>query len=625
MSQLEQLKAHTIVVADTGDVEAIKRIQPQDATTNPSLIYKAASMEQYANLVDEAIAYGEGDISKSMDKVAVNFGIDISRQVPGYVSTEVDARLSFDTEATIAKARDLIELYREAGIDKSRILIKIAATWEGIKAAEVLEKEGITCNLTLIFNIAQAIACAEAGCTLISPFVGRIMDWHKKDKGVDGFAPEEDPGVQSVTYIYNYYKKYGYKTIVMGASFRNVDEILMLTGCDRLTISPTLLDELAKSTDPVTKYLDADAAESMNNIEKIDMDKKIFRWMMSQDAMATQKLAEGIRGFGMHIESLEKILISKMPRSQLEQLKDHTIVVADTGDVEAIKRIQPQDATTNPSLIYKAASMEQYANLVDDAIVYGEGDISKMMDKVAVNFGIDISKQVPGYVSTEVDARLSFNTEKTIAKARDLIELYKEAGIDKSRILIKIAATWEGIKAAEVLEKEGITCNLTLIFNIAQAIACAEAGCTLISPFVGRIMDWHKKAKGVDGFAPEEDPGVQSVAYIYNYYKKYGYKTIVMGASFRNVDEIIMLTGCDRLTISPNLLDELAKSTDPLTKYLDADVAASKDDIEKIDMDEDTFRWMMNQDAMATEKLAEGIRGFGAHIESLEETLRSKM
>merc|ERR1712238_381399 len=237
------------------------------------------------------------------------------------------------------------------------------------------------------------------------------------------------------------------------------------------------------------------------------------------------------------------------------------------------------------------------------------------------------TKIVPGFVSTEVDERLSFATEATIRKAKQIIELYKEVGVDKSRILIKIAATWEGIKAAEILEKEGITCNLTLLFSMAQAIACAEAGCTLISPFVGRIMDFYKaeeklKDANFKGFSPPStDPGVVSVTEIYNYYKKYGYKTIVMGASFRNVDEIIMLTGCDRLTISPNLLDELAKSTDPLTKYLDADVAASKDDIEKIDMDEDTFRWMMNQDAMATEKLAEGTRGFGAHIESLEETL----
>lgn len=309
--------------------------------------------------------------------------------------------------------------------------------------------------------------------------------------------------------------------------------------------------------------------------------------------------------------------------NQLGQLKDHTIVVADTGDVEAIKRIQPQDATTNPSLIYKAAGMKQYAKLVEDAIA-GEKDLSKIMDKVAVNFGTEITKIVPGYVSTEVDARLSFDTEATIAKARSLIELYKEAGVDKNRILIKIAATWEGIKAAEVLEKEGIACNMTLIFSIAQAIACAEAGCTLISPFVGRIMDWHKTAKGVDRFKPKEDPGVISVTSIFNYYKKYGYKTIVMGASFRNKEEILMLAGCDRLTISPKLLDELAESKNPVTKHLNS-TKASLMDIEKIDMNEQTFRWMMNEDAMGTEKLAEGIRNFAGDIMRLEDILKSKM
>mmetsp|Transcript_14821 Transcript_14821/g.21874 ORF Transcript_14821/g.21874 Transcript_14821/m.21874 type:complete len:324 (+) Transcript_14821:168-1139(+) len=313
----------------------------------------------------------------------------------------------------------------------------------------------------------------------------------------------------------------------------------------------------------------------------------------------------------------------KTGMSQFDQLKDHSIVVADTGDVEAIKRIQPQDATTNPSLILKAAGMKQYAKLVDNAVA-GEKELSKIMDKVAVNFGTEITKIVPGYVSTEVDARLSFDTEATIAKARNLIELYKEAGVDKSRILIKIAATWEGIKAAEVLEKEGIACNLTLIFSIAQAIACAEAGCTLISPFVGRIMDWHKKAKGVDGFKPEEDPGVKSVTSIFNYYKKYCYKTIVMGASFRNKEEILMLAGCDRLTISPLLSDELAESDDLVTKRLNA-IKATSMDIEKIKMDEKTFRWMMNEDAMATEKLAEGIRNFAGDIVKLEDILKSKM
>jgi len=227
------------------------------------------------------------------------------------VSTEVDARLSFDTEATIQKARRLIELYKEVGVDKSRILVKIASTWEGIKAAEVLEKEGITCNLTLLFSIAQAIAAAEAGGTLISPFVGRIMDWHKAKKGVDGFKPQEDPGVQSVTQIYNYYKKYGFNTIVMGASFRNKEEILELAGCDRLTISPMLLDELSSSTDKVPKKLDASSAASMN-IDKIEMDEKKFRWMMNEDAMATEKLAEGIRNFAADIVKLEEIVKKKM-------------------------------------------------------------------------------------------------------------------------------------------------------------------------------------------------------------------------------------------------------------------------------------------------------------------------
>lgn len=310
--------------------------------------------------------------------------------------------------------------------------------------------------------------------------------------------------------------------------------------------------------------------------------------------------------------------------NQYDQLKEFTIVVADTGDVDAIKRVKPHDATTNPSLIFKAASMPQYANLIDDAIAYGKGDLATIMDKLAVNFGVEITKIVPGYVSTEVDARLSFDTEATIAKALRLIELYKEVGVDKSRILIKVAATWEGIRAAEVLEKKGITCNLTLVFSIAQAISCAEAGATLISPFVGRIMDWYKKSQGVSGFKAEEDPGVQSVTAIYNYYKKYGYKTIVMGASFRNKEEIVQLAGCDRLTISPDLIDELSDSTDTIVKKLDASAVADMD-IEKIDMDEKTFRWMMNEDPMATDKLAEGIRNFAADIVKLENIVKSKM
>jgi len=228
------------------------------------------------------------------------------------VSTEVDARLSFDADATLAKARKIIELYKEAGIDKSRILIKIAATWEGIRAAEILEKEGIACNLTLVFSIAQAIACAEAGVTLISPFVGRIMDWYKKEEGVDGYAGAEDPGVKSVTKIYNYYKKFGYDTIVMGASFRNADEIVELTGCDRLTISPALLDKLAASTEPIDVKLDASKASAMDDIAKIDVDEKSFRWMLNQDAMVTEKLAQGIRGFTGDIIKLENIIKAKI-------------------------------------------------------------------------------------------------------------------------------------------------------------------------------------------------------------------------------------------------------------------------------------------------------------------------
>lgn len=312
--------------------------------------------------------------------------------------------------------------------------------------------------------------------------------------------------------------------------------------------------------------------------------------------------------------------------SQFDKLKQLTTIVADTGDIEAIRKFKPQDATTNPSLIYKAATMPAYSSLVDDAIAYGKGDVSTVMDKLAVNFGIEITKIVPGYVSTEVDARLSFDTEATIAKARTIIGLYKEAGIDKSRILVKIAATWEGIKAAQILEKEGISCNLTLIFSEAQAIACAEAECTLISPFVGRIMDWYKAHDGVvNGYKPCDDPGVQSVTSIYNYYKKYGFKTIVMGASFRNVGEILELAGCDRLTISPNLLETLTNNcTDDVVQKLDASMSAALD-IEKIDMNENTFRWMMNENAMATEKLAQGIRNFTIDIVKLEDIVKSKI
>lgn len=310
-SQFEKLKEFTTIVADTGDIDAIAKFKPQDATTNPSLIYKAAVMPEYAKLVDYTVKSGK-DVADVMDKLAVNIGVEITKIVPGYVSTEVDARLSFDKEGSIAKARRIIDLYKEAGVDKSRILIKLASTWEGIEAAKVLEKEdGITCNLTLLFSEAQAVACAEAGVTLISPFVGRIMDWYKKSEGVDGYKPQEDPGVVSVTSIFNYYKKYDYKTIVMGASFRNTEEILELAGCDRLTISPGLLEKLSTSTDAFEKKLDAEKSKLMD-IEKIEMSEKIFRWMMNEDAMATEKLAEGIRNFTKDIVKLEEMIKSKM-------------------------------------------------------------------------------------------------------------------------------------------------------------------------------------------------------------------------------------------------------------------------------------------------------------------------
>jgi len=316
-TRYDQLLEHTIVVCDTGDVDAIAKIKPQDATTNPSLITKAAQQPQYAKLIESAVESSGGDLTLAMDQVSVNFGAEIIKYIPGYVSTEVDARLSFDTAATLEKARKLIGMYKDKGIDKSRILIKIAATWEGIQAAKVLELEGITCNLTLIFSLAQAIACAEAGATLISPFVGRIMDFYKaeeikNDPNFKGYEPSSDPGVISVTEIYHYYKKHGYNTIVMGASFRNVDEIIELVGCDRLTIAPGLIEELKKpSKQVIGKKLDANKSIDMN-IDKIDVDEKSFRMMNCMNAMATQKLAEGIRGFSAAIVELETIIKAKI-------------------------------------------------------------------------------------------------------------------------------------------------------------------------------------------------------------------------------------------------------------------------------------------------------------------------
>ncbi len=314
MNKLEQLKKMTTVVADTGDIDAIGTYKPTDTTTNPSLLFKAAQKPQYEHLLQDAIDYamarsadGETRAIDIMDKLAVNFGVEILKIIPGRISTEVDARLSFDTLATVARAESLINLYKQAGIDTSRVLIKIASTWEGIQAAGQLEQRGIHCNLTLMFSLTQAIAAAEVGGTLISPFVGRIMDWYKKAEGVDGYRAEDDPGVQSVTQIYNYYKSHNYPTVVMGASFRNIDEILELAGCDLLTISPDLMEELRNSEGDVPRRLDPEKARGMN-IETIPMHESAFRWMMNEDPMATEKLAEGIRNFASDALKLEKFV-----------------------------------------------------------------------------------------------------------------------------------------------------------------------------------------------------------------------------------------------------------------------------------------------------------------------------
>ncbi len=312
MNLLDQLKTYTKVVADTGDFASIQQYKPIDATTNPSLIYAASTDPQYRYLIDDALHYAKQatqdkneQITLALDKLAVNFGLQILKIVPGRVSTEVDARLSFDTEKTVEKAHKLIALYHAAGIDKNRILIKVASTWEGINAAEILEKEGIHCNLTLLFSKTQAVRCADAGVTLISPFVGRILDWNKKERGVSEIPAKEDPGVLSVTTIYNYYKKFNYPTVVMGASFRNIGEIIELAGCDLLTISPTLLKELQQTEGLLEKKLDATKAKTLD-IKRIQLDEKSFRWNMNEDAMATEKLAEGIRKFTEDLLKLEK-------------------------------------------------------------------------------------------------------------------------------------------------------------------------------------------------------------------------------------------------------------------------------------------------------------------------------
>ncbi len=311
MSLLDSLKKSTTVVADTGDIESIARYKPQDATTNPSLLFQAAQQKQYAHLVEQALseaADAGGDKAAQaeafMDKLFVAFGREILKIVPGRVSTEVDAGLSFDTERTLAKAHRLIALYEEAGVDRNRVLIKIASTWEGIRAAEKLEREGIHCNLTLLFSFAQAVACAEAGVTLISPFVGRIYDWYKKEKGSE-IPADDDPGVASVTRIYNYFKKYGYKTQVMGASFRKVEQITHLAGCDLLTISPDLLEKLEKADGELTPRLTPALAQK-NEDPKIHLDEKSFRWLHNTDPMAVDKLSDGIRKFYADARKLEK-------------------------------------------------------------------------------------------------------------------------------------------------------------------------------------------------------------------------------------------------------------------------------------------------------------------------------
>jgi transaldolase len=318
MSILESLKKYTVVVADTGDIQAIARVKPQDATTNPSLLFSAAQRSEYQHLVQAALEHAskqKGDehtqTQAFMDKLFVSFGQEILKVIPGRVSTEVDAGLSFDTEATLAKARTLIGLYTADGVSRERILIKIASTWEGIKAAEQLEKEGIHCNLTLLFSFAQAVACAEAKVTLISPFVGRIYDWYKKENGGKEIPVDQDPGVASVTKIYNYYKKFDYKTLVMGASFRRVEQITSLAGCDLLTISPELIEKMQQAQGEIEPALTVKKAKASAG-EKLHLDEKTFRWLHNEDAMASDKLSEGIRKFYADARKLEKYAHSQV-------------------------------------------------------------------------------------------------------------------------------------------------------------------------------------------------------------------------------------------------------------------------------------------------------------------------
>jgi transaldolase len=317
MNLLEQLKKHSRIVADSGDFESIRKFKPTDSTTNPSLIFAASQDQRYAHLLDEALAYARRkstDTQKQMgfalDRLFINFGLEILKIVPGRVSTEVDARFSFDTEGSIRKARELIALYKESGIDRERILVKLASTWEGIRAAETLTKEGVRCNMTLLFSMPQAIACAEAGVQLISPFVGRVLDWHLKSQSDQHFSPEKEPGVLLVKDIYNYYKKFGYKTEIMGASFRNTGEILALAGCDLMTIGPSFLTELEKTEGVVEKKLTIEKAME-SDVEKTGMDQKKFRWLMNDNTMASEKLAEGIRIFTEDVLKLQSLLLRR--------------------------------------------------------------------------------------------------------------------------------------------------------------------------------------------------------------------------------------------------------------------------------------------------------------------------
>lgn len=331
-SLLDQLREMTVVVADTGDIQAIEKFTPRDATTNPSLITAAAQMPEYREIVDETLLKAQSDagagaseeevVNLAFKRLAVAFGLKILEIIPGRVSTEVDARLSYDTEATLAQGRDLIGQYEAVGVGRDRILIKIASTWEGIRAAETLEKEGIHCNLTLLFGLHQAIACAEAGVTLISPFVGRILDWYKKDTGTDSYPANEDPGVLSVTEIYNYYKKFGYPTEVMGASFRNLGEITELAGCDLLTIAPKFLAELQETETDLPRKLDPSIAKGAE-IEKRSIDKAAFDKMHAEDAMASEKLDEGIKGFSKALENLEELLAQRLSQLDVKATVSH--------------------------------------------------------------------------------------------------------------------------------------------------------------------------------------------------------------------------------------------------------------------------------------------------------------